>query len=642
LLEGVWWVAKGSTLSFPEVVDTIDSKAFLALEGKVPSLQLRRLFGEMKISDSEYTATSGLTVGKNSPWGGGKLTLDGTYPAKLTVDGTLTNHGSITCEKGASITVNGDFFYGSNGRLHVDGIVTVTGTFFKNAPWTGDGTITAANTIGSGLFSPGRSPGTLTLNSPLTLTATAELLMEIAGTSAGMFDLLAVGGPAILGGTLIVPLLDNFTPAAGDTFAIVQAASIAGSFANVASGQRVLTSDGRGSFEVHYGAGSAFGANRVVLANWQPAGPGVPTITRAPVAQTVKAGAPLVLSVAASSTSPLSYQWRLRGANLPGATQASYTIPGAQGADQGGYSVMVTSPAGSVITSIATVTVDATTSPAARVSNLSTRALGLPGGDAFISGFVIEGTGSARMLLRTVGPALGAFGVTGFLPNPQMILQRLSGSNYVPQAANTDWGLNTNTSEIIATSQATGAFPLPAGGLDSALLVDLPSGQYSVVASDSASRGGIAIIELYDTAGTPEGPRLANISTRGHVGAGGDVLIPGFVISNEGARTLLIRAVGPTLGAFGVGDALADPQLTLYRRERDGTDTAIFANNDWGTSPAADSLGEVAASVGAFPLPAGSKDATLLATLQPGAYTAHVSGVGGLTGTALVEIYVVP
>jgi len=116
------------------------------------------------------------------------------------------------------------------------------------------------------------------------------------------------------------------------------------------------------------------------------------------------------------------------------------------------------------------------------------------------------------------------------------------------------------------------------------------------------------------------------------VGTGGDILIAGFNIGGIGPRKLLIRAIGPTLGVFGVAGTLGDPKLELYRGS-----TLLQANDNWDASTA-DTFGQV----GAFSLVSGSKDAVLLVTLDPGAYTAQVSGVGNTTGVALVEVYEVP
>ena len=125
---------------------------------------------------------------------------------------------------------------------------------------------------------------------------------------------------------------------------------------------------------------------------------------------------------------------------------------------------------------------------------------------------------------------------------------------------------------------------------------------------------------------------LRNLSTRGQVGTGANVLITGFIIGGSTSKQVLIRAVGPTLGPLGVVSPLADPQLQVFTQA--GVPIAGGYNNDW-------NIGDASAmtSVGAFSLPSGSKDSSLIVTLPPGLYTTQVSGVGGTTGVALVEFY---
>jgi sugar lactone lactonase YvrE len=136
----------------------------------------------------------------------------------------------------------------------------------------------------------------------------------------------------------------------------------------------------------------------------------------------------------------------------------------------------------------------------------------------------------------------------------------------------------------------------------------------------------------------PDASRLLQVSTRAQIGTGSDILVAGFVIEGTAAKTVLVRAVGPTLGSFGVTNALADPRLDLYAAGQ--SVTQIYSNDNWGGDA---QLVTAAAGSGAFALAgAASRDAALLVTLAPGTYTARVSGVGNTTGIALLEIYEVP
>jgi hypothetical protein len=265
--------------------------------------------------------------------------------------------------------------------------------------------------------------------------------------------------------------------------------------------------------------------------------------------------------------------------------------------------------------------------PSARIVNLATRTL--VGGTAGtpIAGFVLQGSAVKRMLVRAVGPGLAAFGVPGTLPDPSLSLV-LGGASVI---GNDSW--DPLDAPVFS---AAGAFPLPAGSRDAALVSPLAPGGYTTPVGDGGGRG-IVLLEVYDAEITSSGSRLVNASTRAHVGRDAEVLIPGFVIQGDGVVRLLLRAAGPGLAPFGVADTLSDPELTLFSDR-----LAIAANDNWGASPDLAEITTVSRRLGAFDLPPQSRDAALLVSLRAGTYTAHVSGVGGATGTALVEVYLLP
>jgi outer membrane protein assembly factor BamB len=269
--------------------------------------------------------------------------------------------------------------------------------------------------------------------------------------------------------------------------------------------------------------------------------------------------------------------------------------------------------------------------PPGRLINLSVRTTAGAEDNPLIVGFVVAGAGGRSLLVRGIGPTLGSFNVSGVLADPRI---RLFAGN-AQMAANDDWGQASNADAIATTAAAVGAFPLPASSRDAAALNLFPSGGYTVQVLGAAATTGVVLMEAYDSGGGT-GARLANVSARNSVGTGSDILIAGFVV-HEGAATVLVRAIGPGLEQFGVPGALADPELRIYR------DTQLVAeNNDWSAATNAATLAATAQSVGAFALPNGSRDAVLLVTLQPGAYTAQVSGVNGTSGVGLVEVYQVP
>ena len=269
------------------------------------------------------------------------------------------------------------------------------------------------------------------------------------------------------------------------------------------------------------------------------------------------------------------------------------------------------------------------TSGTARLVNIATRAqIGGSAGTP-IAGFVLSGGGTRKMLVRAVGPGLAAFGVSGVLADPNLSLM----SGNITVAANDNW-----EAADAATFSATGAFGLTGASKDASLVATLAPGAYTTPVG-AAGGTGVTLLEVYDAETSVTNPtvNLVNASTRAFVGTGENVLIPGFVVSGTGALKLLIRAAGPALNGFGVSGALADPQITLFSGS-----TAIATNDNWSSAVNASEITAAASATGAFAFSAGSKDAALVVTLPAGSYTASVSGVGNSTGTALVELYVVP
>ena len=362
-----------------------------------------------------------------------------------------------------------------------------------------------------------------------------------------------------------------------------------------------------------------------------------PTLNAAPVSQTIQAGGRLSLSVAAAGEPSPIYQWQLDGVAIVGANASVYELSSVQQFHAGAYTALVQNSGGSVASTAAIVTVTEPSSSSARLLNLSTRAIALTGDNVLIPGFVIGGSGRKALLIRSVGPTLIDYGLQGVLPDPRLSLKRFNGAGYDDLAANDNWASSPNSAAIRAKAAELFAFPLGENSNDSALLVDLAPGQYSVVADDAGAQTGVAIVELYDADATTSTSRLINISNRGYVGTGESIMIPGFVVSAEGPKTVLIRAIGPTLATYGVSGVLADPTLSIYR-----SDELLLNNDDWSIGPGVQHTRDVAVQVNAFALPEGSQDAAFVVTLNPGIYTVHARGANGTTGVALVEVYAVP
>jgi len=203
----------------------------------------------------------------------------------------------------------------------------------------------------------------------------------------------------------------------------------------------------------------------------------------------------------------------------------------------------------------------------------------------------------------------------------------------------TGWANDNWLEEAVgATSQAVGAFPLTPGSKDAALLVNLPAGGYTAQVACRNGGVGAALIELYDaeSSGVASRSRLVNMSIRTEAGSGGDVVITGFNVSGDAPKRLLIRAIGPELGNFGVAGALSNPVLSLFRNIG-GVQEEVALNDDWGS--AAMAVNEVSSQVGAFPMTAGSQSAALVVWVAPGTYTAIVRSGSEEKGVVIVEVY---
>lgn len=255
-----------------------------------------------------------------------------------------------------------------------------------------------------------------------------------------------------------------------------------------------------------------------------------------------------------------------------------------------------------------------------------------------ILGFVVTGTAAKDVLIRTAGPSLAAYDVSGWMPNPRMILRNAAGN--VVQI-NDDWYSSGVEAELRAAGTRTGAFPFGSTSRDAAMLNKLPPGPYTAQVETGVlgpNDPGVVLVEVYDdTDIATSDARLVNLSTRGEVGKGDEILIAGFNLYGLATRKLLIRAVGPGLMSSGVAGVLRDPALQIYHGK-----TAIAENDNWSEAKNGTTIEVVGRELGAFPIERGSRDAAALVELAPGAYTVHVRGVNDTTGVALVEIYEVP
>jgi hypothetical protein len=255
-----------------------------------------------------------------------------------------------------------------------------------------------------------------------------------------------------------------------------------------------------------------------------------------------------------------------------------------------------------------------------RLANISTRGQVQTGFDVMIGGFVISGASAKTVVIRAIGPSLANFGVSGALANPTLQLVRSSDNSVI--ATNDDWGGATNASVIQSSGFA------PSHPLESAIYVSLVPGAYTAIVSGVNNATGVGLVEVYEVDHPEVG--LINISTRGKVQTGFDVMIGGFVVQGSGPQSVVIRAIGPSLANFGVSGALANPTLQLVRMSDGAT---IATNDDWGS---ASNAAQIQSSGFA---PSNALESAILMSLPPGAYTAIVSGVNNGTGVGLIEVY---
>jgi hypothetical protein len=460
----------------------------------------------------------------------------------------------------------------------------------------GEYTVIAANSAGAATS----GKGTLSvITAPVAPTITSQPVAQTVVVGASMAFVVVATGTA--------PLAYQWTKD-GATLAGATSATLALTNVQSASAGRYAVTVTNAT-----GAVTSAGAALTVSTSASP-----PAITTAPSAAAVVAGTSASFVVGASGTAPLMYQWKKDGQTLVGATTAGLTLASAQLADAGTYAVVVTNAAGSVTSSGALLVVTAA-GPTSRLSNLSVRTA-MAANQTLIVGIVVQG-GGRDILVRAAGPALAAFGLPSAMADPRLDLYR----GGVVAFSNDDWPASLEPVFI-----STGAFGFPPRSKDAAFLQKL-SDDAAYTIQVRGTGVGVVLVEAYDV-GEGNTPRMINVSARNRVGTGDDILIAGFNVTGTGSKQLLFRAVGPGLAAFNVSGFLVDPKIEIYEGA-----TKLIENDNW--SP---TLASTFSAVGAFSLPAGSRDAALLMTLASGAYSVQVKGADGGSGEAVVEIYEVP
>jgi hypothetical protein len=303
----------------------------------------------------------------------------------------------------------------------------------------------------------------------------------------------------------------------------------------------------------------------------------------------------------------------------------------------------------------------------AHFANISTRGSVLTGDNVMIGGFIVEGAAPKKVLIRARGPSLGAAPVfvPGSLANPFM--QLFSGSTVIAQ--NDDWQTNDSLCSTMGFTcgdatqiSATGLDPCqpnpgesgspPGCSQESVIIITVPPGAYTAIVSGVENGTGVGLVEVFDI-DPGSVSKLSNISTRGIVQTGDNVMIGGFIIQGSIAKTVLVRGRGPSLGAapFNIPGSLANPSVQLFSGS-----TVIAQNDNWQSSDplcgnmgfACGGLSEISAAgldpcqpnPGQSNAPSGcNQEAVILIKLPPGAYTAIMSGATNRSGVGLIEVF---
>jgi hypothetical protein len=256
--------------------------------------------------------------------------------------------------------------------------------------------------------------------------------------------------------------------------------------------------------------------------------------------------------------------------------------------------------------------------------NISTRLRVDTGDKVMIGGFIISGNAPKAVVLRGLGPSLISFGISAgaLLQDPVLELHGASGALI---ASNDNW------KESLQRSQIEGTIFQPTDDREAVILATLPPAAYTVILSGAGGTKGIGLVEVYDNNQAVDSV-LANISTRGFVRLGDEVMIGGFMLGgNNTATRMAVRALGPSLNAFGLSDVLADPTLELHN----ANGTIMVSNDDWQSDP----LSAALLSANGLALPNPKESGIFVPLVPPGEFTAVVAGKNGAIGIGLVEIY---
>ena len=638
------------------------------------------------------TLPSGLsfTNDVNNPQISGTPTTAGTYTVSVSANnGSGTGASStltitinpagpvpaITSATSASAALNAAFTYtitATNGPITS---FATSGLPLNLSLNTSSGVISGTATV-AGVYTVGLSAANSNgMGSATNLTLTVGALSAITSTS-----LSATSGQAAT-----LQLTATNSPTSFNVSGLPSWLSLTNASTGVLSG----TPPSTGTFTFTVGANNTVGtgASTTVTLTVSSAGGGggggggggatAPTITTQPSSLSVTAGSSATFTVAASGTSPFTYQWSKGGVAITGATSASYTIAATQITDSGNYAVLVSNSGGSATSTSATLTVTAVVTPASIATQPAS--LSVSAGSSATFTVVAAGTSPIAYQWNKNGTA-----ISGATSSSYTIAatQTTDNGGYTVLVSNSGGSATSATATLTVTVFVTpvtimtqpAAQSVAVGGSATFTVAATGTGTLTYqwykngLAISGATSASVALSNLQRTdngdvisvivsgtsgsvtsnsAGlTVLASRLINISGRAYVGTGGQVLVVGYSVGGTGTKQSLIRGVGPTLSQQGITGPLANPRLDLFDR----TSTIIATDIGWGNAPTAgpstvkstiqSATSATFSQVYAFSLLAGSADSAMVATLPASSsYTAQVSGVNSTTGVALAELF---
>jgi hypothetical protein len=558
----------------------------------------------------------------------------------VTITGPGANLLSVQRDAAGSTSNFRIFNIATNVNATISGLTIANGNASTGISAGGgifnNGTLTVANASISGNSAVTAGGGIANNSATLTLYA-----CTVSGNFAG-------GGAGISGGTTNVinsTISGNSATGNGGGLTVATLSLTNSTIAGNSAG-----GSGGGLFNNGANGATVIAKSTIVALNTSPSGP---DINGALISQ----GFNLIGNTSTTTISPAHFTDQVGGSGSPidpllgvlqdngGPTFTRALLPGSPAIDKGDSGGLTTDQRGSSRPIDLAGIVNANGGDGSDIGafevnggvlgNISTRLQVGTGNNVLFAGFIIQGTGSKTLLIRSAGPSLTPFGVPGALANPQLELHD----------ANNTIGTNDNwqttqiggviTSDQVAAIQNSGAPPL--NSAEPAIIATLPAGSYSAIVQGVGGTQGVATVEVYDLSQN-NGSILGNISTRGFIQTGDNVMIGGFIVVGSSSK-ILVRATGPSLIQFGISNALVNPRLELH----DGNGT-LAGNDDWQTTQTGGIIGsDQSAAIQASGLaPGNAAESAIIATLAPGNYTAIAQGVDGGTGVGLVEVFALP